>query len=110
VNAFDLIPVKDILVMLYLDDNDTVPFDSLPYLVPPLNATRTGEDGKFRVNNLKLTEYKLFALEDVNNNYIYDLPMRESPFSIPSPFRNISLPSQPAERNYLRMIPRQCYL
>jgi uncharacterized protein (DUF2141 family) len=74
VNALSLQPEKDILVMVYQDGNDTIPLDSLPLLVPPGNASRTTKDGVFRINNLAEGKYLLFALEDLNSNYIYDLP------------------------------------
>jgi hypothetical protein len=74
VNAFNLNSEKDVLVMVYLDDNDTIPLDSLPYRIPPRNVTRTDSSGHFRLNNLSREKYKIFALKDLNNNYIYDLP------------------------------------
>lgn len=74
INAFDKEPAKDVLVMLYLDNNDTIPLDSLPLYVRPLSATRTTENGLFQLNNLKSRSYKIFALLDNNANYIYDLP------------------------------------
>lgn len=74
VNAFDLKPETGIIVMVYQDDNDTIPLDSLPYKVPPKSASRTTKDGSFSINNLAPGFYKLFALEDLNNNFIFDLP------------------------------------
>ncbi|MCU0370899.1 MAG: Ig-like domain-containing protein, partial [Bacteroidales bacterium] len=73
-NAFNLQPEPDIIVMVYLDDNDTIPLDSLPYKVQPKSASKTTKDGNFRINNLPEGEYKLFALQDFNNNYLFDLP------------------------------------
>ena len=73
-NAFNHEPEKEIMVMVYRDDNDTIPLDSLPLKVPPKNASKSTKDGHFSVNNLAPGEYKLFALEDVNNNFIFDMP------------------------------------
>jgi uncharacterized protein (DUF2141 family) len=73
-NGFDHQPVESIIVMVYQDDNDTIPLDSLPLGVPPKSASRTTKDGSFSINNLASGEYKLFALEDLNNNYIFDIP------------------------------------
>jgi uncharacterized protein (DUF2141 family) len=73
-NAFDHKPVESVVVMVYLDENDTIPLDSLPLRVPPKSASKTTKDGSFRINNLSAGEYKLFALEDLNNNFIFDLP------------------------------------
>jgi hypothetical protein len=73
-NAFDHKPEEGIIVMVYQDENDTIPLDSLPLRVPPKSASKTTKDGAFRINNLASGTYKLFALEDLNNNFIYDLP------------------------------------
>ena len=73
-NAFNHQPEPDIIAMVYRDENDTIPLDSLPLRVPPVSASKTTKDGSFRINNLSAGEYKLFALEDLNNNYIFDLP------------------------------------
>lgn len=73
-DAFTLAPVSDIIAMVYIDDNDTLPLDSLPARVPPRSAAKTDKDGKFSINNLSPGQYKLFALEDLNNNFYFDLP------------------------------------
>ncbi len=74
VGAFDLKPVEGIVAMVYQDDNDSIPFDSLPMRVPPKSASKTTKEGLFSINNLPAGAYRLFALEDLNNNYYYDLP------------------------------------
>jgi len=74
INAFNHEPEAQIIAMVYQDDNDTVPLDSLPFRVPPKSASKTTKNGTFSINNLSAGEYKLFALEDLNNNYIFDLP------------------------------------
>jgi hypothetical protein len=73
-NAMDLKPEKEILVMVYLDNNDTISLDSLPLMVPPKSASKSTKDGNFRINNLPEGKFKLFALEDLNNNFIFDMP------------------------------------
>jgi hypothetical protein len=73
-NASDLAPQKDVLAMLYLDDNDSIPFDSLPYKVKPHYLTRTEDNGEFSLIYLSDSSFKIFALKDINNNSIYDLP------------------------------------
>jgi len=73
-NALDHKPEPGIIVMVYQDDNDTIPLDSLPYRVPPRSASKTTKEGVFSINNLAEGKYLLFALEDQNNNYIYDMP------------------------------------
>jgi hypothetical protein len=73
-NAHDLKPVKGVNIMLYTDSNDTIPFDSLPYLVRPYYMSKTDEAGIFSLNNLDSQPYKIFALLDKNTNLIYDQP------------------------------------
>jgi len=60
--------------MVYTDENDTIPLDSLPLKMAPRSASRTTKEGSFRINNLAQGQYKLVALQDLNNNYIFDLP------------------------------------
>jgi hypothetical protein len=72
-NAFDNEPVEGAVVMLY----DQLQ-DSIPYLQIPLYATRTGKDGRFRLNNLRADTFLVFALKDENNNYLYDRPGEEA--------------------------------
>lgn len=71
-NAFDLLPVENISVMLYLDNNDTIPFDSVPYFVKPYYLSRTDAQGLFEFHNLIDKPFKIFALEDANSNLIFD--------------------------------------
>lgn len=73
-DAFTHKPVEGVLAMVYMDDNDTIPLDSLPYKIPPKSASRTTKDGTFSINNLPPGQFLLFALEDMNNNFIFDLP------------------------------------
>ena len=72
--AFDMAPAEETFVMLYTDNNDTIPFDSLPYKVRPDYVSKTDEHGHFGLYNLAGKEFKLFAIKDVNSNYIYDIP------------------------------------
>ncbi len=69
-DAFNLSPSEDVYVMLYIDDNDTIPLDSLPYNVFPYYISKTDANGFFELNNVRDQEYKIFALRDINNNYI----------------------------------------
>lgn len=80
VKAFNQEPVEDVLVMLYKSHYDTIPLDSVPYLIRPLYVTRTIEQGAFVLNNLRPGKYKMFALKDVNKNFLYDLPAEEIAF------------------------------
>ena len=74
VDAFNLQPQKDVIAMMYVDENDTIPFDSLPCKVSPYYLSRTNENGEFVIRNLRDAPLKLFVLKDQNNDYIYNLP------------------------------------
>jgi hypothetical protein len=66
-NAFDKKTEKGILVMLYSDMSDSV-----PYKAQPDYFARTTADGKFRISNVRQGSYKIIALKDLNANYLYD--------------------------------------
>jgi len=72
--AFDLVPIEGVNIMLYPDIYDTIPFDSVPYLVRPYYLTRSDENGHFILNNLSNDTFKIFALLDVNAILMYDQP------------------------------------
>ena len=79
--AADHKPSADFLVMLY-SENDTLPYDSLPYLIKPNYVTKTDKDGNFSFSGLKDDEYLIFALKDGNSNLKFDLPNEEIAFAI----------------------------
>ena len=71
-NAFDLKPQGKTFVMLYTCSNDTIPCDSLPYLVLPEYIAQTKTDGSFILKNLSEKAYRVFALKDQNRNFLFD--------------------------------------
>lgn len=75
-DAFTRLPVKDILVMLY-----TANEDSLPMKERPVYVSRTGDDGNFLFSSLASGKYKIFALKDGNSDYLYNLPTEQIAFS-----------------------------
>lgn len=81
VNAFNLEPEEGVFVMLHSTRNDTVPADSLPMLVRPLYVSKTNEQGQFRLRYLRDEPLKIFVLDDLNSNYLYDLPEEAIAFS-----------------------------
>jgi hypothetical protein len=87
-NAFNLEPEPEVLVMLYQERYDTIPADSAPYLVRPVYVSRTYDDGKFALISLKEANYQLFALKDLNNNFLFDQPGEQIAFldSLVMPF------------------------
>ena len=80
VNAFDHKPQKDVFVELYMNNNDTIPFDSLPLRIPPWYITKTDENGNFIFNNLQNKKFKLFALADQNGDLIFNQPAEKIAF------------------------------
>ncbi len=79
-DAFDLTAEEGINIMLYLNNNDTVPFDSLPYVVKPYYMTKSDAAGDYLITNLPNKSFKLFALADGNANLIYDQPTEKIAF------------------------------
>ncbi len=69
INAFDLKPAEGVYVMMY----DNI-YDSVPYKELPVYISRTDKKGRFEINNMRKNEYMMFALKDLNYNYIYDQP------------------------------------
>ena len=68
-DAFTLRSAGDVLVLLYEDLSDSIPYKKMPSYFSKTNAS-----GTFRVNNMRPGTYKVFALKDANQNYIYDQP------------------------------------
>lgn len=79
-NAFDLLPIESTFVMLYKDNNDTIPLDSLPYAVVPYYLSKTDINGRFQFDGLSDDEYLLFATNDQNSNYFFDQPGEQIAF------------------------------
>lgn len=68
-DAFSHEPPEDpFLVMLYRETHDSVPLTT-----EPLYLGKTGEEGRFSIDYIAPGKYKVFALKDVNYNYLYDL-------------------------------------
>lgn len=68
-------PEEPISIMLYEDLRDSVPLIDIP-----LYIGKSDDSGVFSVNNLRPDVYKLFALKDGNNNFLFDLPTEEIAF------------------------------
>lgn len=79
-SAFDLKPQKDVFVGLYINNNDTLPFDSLPHKVAPYYITKTDDLGNFRFRNLRDEPFKLFALADQNGDLVFNQPSEKIAF------------------------------
>lgn len=67
-NSMNLEVPASTLVMMYKNPADSAPRKSLPdYL------TLADNDGEFRINNTREGKYKLYSLQDKNDNKKYDL-------------------------------------
>jgi uncharacterized protein (DUF2141 family) len=75
-NAESLEPESNSFVFLY---NDNV--DSLPLTKRPTYLSKSQADGSFAIKNIVKGDYKIFALKDINNNLIFDLPNESIAFS-----------------------------
>ncbi len=88
-DAFYGTPVEGALVMLYKDNED-----SLPLKRKPLYFGRTEKDGRFKVRNIAPGSYKIFGLKDSNYDYLYNSPAEGLAFlpdKIPSGSEKINL-------------------
>ena len=72
-NALEKKSEENVTVMLYPNHGDSVPIKEIP-----LYVTRTDKEGNFKLRHLRADTFKLFALVDVNNNYLYDRPGSEA--------------------------------
>lgn len=60
-------PLENILVMVYSNLND-----SIVKKERPLYFGKTNKEGLFSIKNMREGEFKVFALEDANQPYLYD--------------------------------------
>ena len=70
VKSFDLVPHEEnVFLMLYSNLSDSAPLLEVPDYVGKADA-----NGNFLINNVRPANYRLFALQDLNRNYKYDVP------------------------------------
>lgn len=74
-NALTQKAESDVYVMLYTHNEDSVPLKETPYYL-----ARTGADGSFYFSSLHNDNYKIFALKDLNNDYLFDQPSEKIAF------------------------------
>ncbi len=74
-------PIKGATVLLYKDHSDSAVF-----LQRPVAAARTDDWGFFSIRNIKDTLYRVYAIQDANNNNIYE-PDNETVAFLDSLFR-----------------------
>ena len=77
VSAFDLRPSKEpYSIMLYKNIAD-----SMPYKERPIYATRSLPDGTYNLEHIKAGTYRLFAVKEQSQNFIYDSKNEDIAFS-----------------------------
>lgn len=69
-------PLENILVMAYDQLND-----SIVKKERPLYFGKTDKEGKFFIKNMRGGKFKIFALEDSNQPYLYDAPNEKIAFA-----------------------------
>ena len=75
-DAYRQKPSEGFKVMLY----DKTVNDSFPYREKPLYVTFSDGSGQFEFRNIREDGYKIFALKEENNNYLYDRAGEEIAF------------------------------
>lgn len=88
INAQTTAAEENVLVLLY-DRN----IDSLPLSAKPTYITKSQKNGLFTFRHVASGEYKIFALKDINNNLIFDLPNESIAFS-DSPVTAVVMPKE----------------
>jgi len=67
--AFSFAAPEKAFVLLYSNLNDTAPLTTIPDYIAKCN-----KNGDFKIQNIKPSVYKIYAIADANNNYKFDLP------------------------------------
>ena len=75
-DAQNLEPIKGILVGLYADLSDTV-FTKQPML----RVSRTDSRGKFIIKGIAPGDYRIYALQDADNNYVFNQKSEQIAFT-----------------------------
>lgn len=67
IDAYTQKPIENATIMLYRENIDSIPYKKLPNYI-----AKTDSAGNFEILNLRKEKYKIFALEDLNSNFIYN--------------------------------------
>ncbi|MCD4792552.1 MAG: Ig-like domain-containing protein [Bacteroidales bacterium] len=68
-DAYNLIGEPDMFVMLYQSYKDSTPIIEKPYYI-----TKTDTSGRFKTDYIKPGKYRIFALNDQDGNFNFNLP------------------------------------
>lgn len=76
IDAATLNPIAGVMVGIHSDLSDSAfiskPFDRI---------TKTDKNGNFSITNVRSGKYRIYALDDVGNNYRFDMPNEKIAFS-----------------------------
>ena len=64
--------VKSCFIAIY-PQQDSIQFDSIPYLLKPTYIGQTNKTGNYKIDYLKNGMYSVFAFTDKNKNMVFDL-------------------------------------
>lgn len=70
IRSFEAEPAEKVAIMAYSIEKDNI--DSLPYIEKPDYIAVSNKEGLFKLEYMKEGKYKLFALLDENDNYLFD--------------------------------------
>ncbi len=68
-DATDLTPIEGAMVMVHKNLNDTAFTHDVP-----VRLAKSDKEGFFAIRNLSPGEYRIYAIEDANRNYMFDQP------------------------------------
>ncbi len=75
-NSSSLKGEDNMMVLLYSELADSAVSTKLPSYF-----TKTKKDGSFKITNIHEGNYRIFALQDMNSNYLFDLPNEKIAYS-----------------------------
>ena len=76
IDAATLNPIAGVIVGIHSDLSDSA-FTSKPFD----RITKTDKNGNFSITNIRSGKYRIYALDDVGNNYRFDMPDEKIAFS-----------------------------
>ena len=76
IDSYTHIPETDMYIMLYRETEDSVPLKQKPFYI-----TKTDSSGNFKIDYLRKGTYKIFALRDLDANYMFNLPNEQISYS-----------------------------
>ena len=76
IDAATLNPIAGVIVGIHSDLSDSA-FTSKPFD----RITKTDKNGNFSITNIRSGKYRIYALDDVGNNYRFDTPYEKIAFS-----------------------------